>query len=218
MRSSPARSADLTTPARIRSAAIRLFARHGYADTSVRAIATEAGVSPGLVIHHFGSKEELKVTCDEYVSRELIDTEVAAANQDLIGTMQRWLAEPEAFQDEFDYLTRMFTDSSPTSNSLFDALVERTEQMLAEGAEAGQMHAFSDPKTAAVLVAIMGLGPLVFGQHVARNVGEDSLNTAALQKLALPALELYTHGLYTGPELLDATRDALDGGEHESGD
>lgn len=43
----------------IREAAARLFPLHGYTGTSVRDIATQAGVDPALVIRHFGSKEEL---------------------------------------------------------------------------------------------------------------------------------------------------------------
>lgn len=40
-------------------AASTLFAERGYADSSVAAIGEEAGVSRGLVNHHFGSKENL---------------------------------------------------------------------------------------------------------------------------------------------------------------
>lgn len=43
----------------IRAAAERLFPVGGYAGTSVRDIAAEAGVDPALVIRHFGSKESL---------------------------------------------------------------------------------------------------------------------------------------------------------------
>lgn len=43
----------------IRDAAVRLFAERGYAGTSVRDIAGDAGVDPALVIRHFGSKEGL---------------------------------------------------------------------------------------------------------------------------------------------------------------
>ena len=43
----------------IAKAARRLFARQGYAATSVRAIAADAGADPALVIRHFGSKEQL---------------------------------------------------------------------------------------------------------------------------------------------------------------
>src|SRR4029453_5925987 len=56
----------LTGRARIRDAAIRLFAERGIAGTTVRDIAREAGVSPGLLRHHFGSKEALREACDVY--------------------------------------------------------------------------------------------------------------------------------------------------------
>lgn len=43
----------------ILAVARRGFATRGYEATSLRAIATEAGVDPALVIHYFGSKEGL---------------------------------------------------------------------------------------------------------------------------------------------------------------
>ena len=43
----------------IREAAAKLFPVRGYVGTSVRDIASEAGVAAALVIRHFGSKEEL---------------------------------------------------------------------------------------------------------------------------------------------------------------
>jgi AcrR family transcriptional regulator len=39
--------------------AMRLFAQHGYAHTTTRQIAAEAGVSAGLMYHYFESKEQL---------------------------------------------------------------------------------------------------------------------------------------------------------------
>lgn len=39
--------------------ALKTFAEHGYANTSVRKIASEAGVSLGLLYRYFGGKEEL---------------------------------------------------------------------------------------------------------------------------------------------------------------
>lgn len=212
MRSNSSESdVDLTARARIRAAAVRLFGSGGFADTGVRAIAAAAGVSAGLVLHHYGSKEGLKLACDEYVAGELVDTEVASSEQDLVGAMRRWLAEPDAYQAEFDYLTRMLLESSDTSDQLFDALVDRTEKMLREGIESGQMNRVSDIRTTALVVALSGLAPLVLGRQVSRALGEDSLNARALQRLALPVMELYTHGLYATPELLEATKAAMEG-------
>ena len=47
------------TENRILTAARRLFGEHGYDRTTIRAIATEAGSDPGLVMRYFGSKEKL---------------------------------------------------------------------------------------------------------------------------------------------------------------
>jgi AcrR family transcriptional regulator len=48
-----------TTRAAILSAARRRFADEGYNATSLRAIAADAGVDPGVVLHFFGSKDDL---------------------------------------------------------------------------------------------------------------------------------------------------------------
>lgn len=40
-------------------AGLELFAQHGFADTSLRDISRQSGVAHPLILHHFGSKEEL---------------------------------------------------------------------------------------------------------------------------------------------------------------
>jgi AcrR family transcriptional regulator len=47
------------TRATILVAARELFAAHGFAGTSVRAVATQAGVDAALVHHYFGTKDDL---------------------------------------------------------------------------------------------------------------------------------------------------------------
>jgi AcrR family transcriptional regulator len=49
------------TRAEILTSARTLFAARGFAGTSVRAIAADAGVDPSLVHHYFGSKDDLFV-------------------------------------------------------------------------------------------------------------------------------------------------------------
>ena len=48
---------------------MELFGAEGVAATSLRSVAGAAGVSPGLVVHHFGSKQGLVRAVDEAVSR-----------------------------------------------------------------------------------------------------------------------------------------------------
>jgi AcrR family transcriptional regulator len=53
------RPGSTQTRGAVAAAARRLFAEAGYDRASFRAIATEAGVDPALVVHYFGSKEAL---------------------------------------------------------------------------------------------------------------------------------------------------------------
>lgn len=63
---------DLTARARIRDAAIQLFAERGIEDVTIRDIASAAGVSSGLVRHHFGSKDDLRAACDSHVLSQMM--------------------------------------------------------------------------------------------------------------------------------------------------
>jgi AcrR family transcriptional regulator len=59
--------ADLTARARIREAALLHFGEHGFERATIRGIAETAGVSSGLVRHHFGSKQALREACDAHL-------------------------------------------------------------------------------------------------------------------------------------------------------
>ena len=74
-------------------AARRLFARNGYAQTSIRAIAAEADVNHALVVTYFGGKEALFM---EAVGRFQIPQNVLEGSADGMGAriarayMERW--------------------------------------------------------------------------------------------------------------------------------
>ena len=71
---------DLKAAAVIRDAAMRLFAERGVAAVTVRQIAAAAGVSPGLVMHHYRSKEGL---------RDAVDRRAVAFFEEMIGELAR---------------------------------------------------------------------------------------------------------------------------------
>src|SRR6478735_3030793 len=52
---------------RIRNAALKSFATDGTSTTSLRTVAAAAGVSVGLVQHHFGTKAGLIKAVDDHV-------------------------------------------------------------------------------------------------------------------------------------------------------
>jgi AcrR family transcriptional regulator len=55
-------------------AATRLFAAHGYEDTSIEAVLREAGVSRGALYHHFAGKEALFEAVVEQLGAECART------------------------------------------------------------------------------------------------------------------------------------------------
>lgn len=204
---------DLTAAARIRDAAVRLFGERGYERTSVRDIATEAGVSPALVIHHFGSKVGLRDECDRWMLAQLSAKRADALTAQPRETIAHWLADPEQFRPLIDYLAVMLTDDGEHGRSLFDLLLGETRAMLDAGVADGSMHPTADPEARALLLTLHGIAPIILRAHLERSLGGDILSSAVLARLALPSLELYTDGLYSDTTLLDATRAAL-GTEH----
>lgn len=79
--STTARDTGIPTEARIRQAAVTLFARRGYGATGIRDIAREAGMNSATLYHYTSSKEELLV-------KIMVDGQVAlneAAESELTG-------------------------------------------------------------------------------------------------------------------------------------
>lgn len=81
-------------------AARRLFGAHGYKGVGVRAIAAEAGVTPGLVMAYFGTKDGL--FREAVGSGSGVTTDVLAAAADNSGELPAALAR--AYLDRWDRL------------------------------------------------------------------------------------------------------------------
>lgn len=117
---------DLTSRARVRDAAIELIANVGFERATVKAIAAAAGVSPGLVIHHYGSKDALRDACDAHVIASLIDEPFGSVTQPTADLMQALLARATSSRAEFTYLARLLTEPGAAGDELFTRLVSST--------------------------------------------------------------------------------------------
>src|SRR5215471_4027293 len=85
------------TEARILNAATQSFFSAGYDRTTIRAVASAAGVDAGLVMHYFGSKQELyRRVIDAAPVPEVSGTPAEAAEQILAGLASRLASEPAA--------------------------------------------------------------------------------------------------------------------------
>src|SRR5262249_5754305 len=81
------------TQARILTHARRLFAESGYDRTTIRAVATAASVDPGLVIHYFGSKQQLFARAIEAGAAALPGGTADQVAEQLLGRLGESLAD-----------------------------------------------------------------------------------------------------------------------------
>jgi AcrR family transcriptional regulator len=186
---------DRTAKARIRDAAIACVARYGTAGTTVRKVASEAGVSPGLVIHHFGSMDGLRAACDEFVASTIRNTKLSFADQgvgfDLLGALRRkgTAALPA-------YLAEVLTEDSPAVAKLVDDLVSDAIGYMKRYEELGWVKPSATPEARAAIAVIWSLGALALHRHVKRLIGMDladpqyGKDPAAIATYWIPAFEL----------------------------
>lgn len=189
-------ASDLTARARIRDAALARFGADGIAGTSVRAVAADAGVSPALVVHHFGSKDGLRRACDEHV----LDAIRAGGEAD-IGALAEVL---QAATPMRRYLARALLDGTDSASALFTEIVDRTQEWLAQGEAEGWVRPTADARARAVTYVSWLLAPLVLGDQVGRLLGGDPAETATAVRGARAGLEMLTGGLFTDDRWLAA--------------
>jgi len=70
------------TRAALMAVARRHFARDGYSDTEIAAIATDARVTTGAIYHHFGSKKGLFTAVAEDLEQEILRTAASVRHED----------------------------------------------------------------------------------------------------------------------------------------
>lgn len=212
------RSADLTAVARIRDAAIAQFGEHGFG-VGLRSIAEAAGVSAALVIHHFGSKDGLRKTCDDYVAEEIRISKSETIQSNDPATWLAQLAEIESYAPLMAYLVRSMVSGGELANLLWQRMIDNTEAYLEEGVRAGTVKPSRDPHARAKYLGITGGGGflLYLQMHPTptdlRAVLRDYAND-----MVLPALEVYSEGLMTDRTMYDAFLAAEEnkGGSHDN--
>ena len=179
---------DLTARARIREAALRHFAEQGYERATIRGIARTAGVSPGLLRHHFGSKEELRRGCDEYVSEQL--RRINAQLLDDLGDTARGQRAAKRFRR---YIARALADGSATARPIFEEMVTATELWLARADQARPDPPAVERRIRAALVTAMGAGILLLHDQLSLAMGTDMFGPEGDRLLTLGLLDIYSH-------------------------
>lgn len=202
---------DLTARARIRDAALAQFAEHGINGTTIKGIAEAAGVSTGLVQHHFGSKDALRQACDEAVIEAFRRRLIRAVDEGELSDPEFMAALSEASPPLLRYLARATVDRTPAAEYVFDQLAAGTEDFLTstwpDRFEPGSQRA----KDAAAVMTAMHGGTIVMHPHLARWLDvEDPLNREHSVRLSTAIFDVYASmGEYTSSELGKQVRAAV---------
>ncbi|MDF1488585.1 TetR/AcrR family transcriptional regulator [Tessaracoccus caeni] len=204
---SPIRVEDLSTKARIRHAALLRFAQEGFG-ASLRAVGQDAGVSAAAIVKHFGSKEGLRVACDEQVYEEikLGKFAVFSARRDRPGVEPEDFARIPEFRPLVVYLLRLYQEGGESARRLLDHMTSDMVESLREGVASGLFVPSGDDELRARFLVGAMMGNLLLALHHAE--GDEALTSdefweRVLRQIFLPAMELYADGLFNDRTLLD---------------
>lgn len=183
-------SSDLTARARIRDAAIRMFAERGIGPATIRDIAQEAGVSSGLLRHHFGSKEGLRDACDEFALermaylRSTLLTRPAAPDAAFVGAVH-----PESMRLQL-YLVRSMMDGSPAAELMFHKMIEVGEDWITD-----QKIDTKDPRMYVAALVAMKMGLFLLRDQLGRALDVDLGRPDNHARLLRAAVEIFSQPL-----------------------
>ena len=192
---------DRTAKARLRDAAVELIAEEGAATLTARRVADRAGLSAGLVTHHYGSMQQLRAAADHHVAgiiRHLKSTPMgAAATFNVLAS-----AYTTGYGPLVAYLGQRLSDPSPEVAALVDEMIDDAVGYLGSAEEAGQVKATDNPRDRAALLVLSQLGTLVLNDHMKRIfdvdlVSPDLFGNSGFTRYFEAALELYAEGVIT---------------------
>ena len=195
---------DLTARARIRDAALRLFAERGLDGATIRDIARAAGVSGGLVRHHFGSKDDLRAACDSYALDQIMRIKEQAVLEGQLANPGFMSAAHPTVLLTLRYLARSLVDGSPAAAAVFDEMVELGEAWLDQH-HPGQIP---DPRGYSAVLVAMQSGLFMMHSQLSRWLGADIFTPEGHLRLTTALIDFYSQPLLS-PALAEQARAAV---------
>ena len=195
---------DRTARARIRDEALRLFAERGPDAVTLRDIASAAGVSPALLIRHYGSKDGLVEAVDNHVvaTFETLLGEVTgqtatvglgeAAVPSMLDGIAAHLPPDSAIPA---YLTRLLIAGGSVGSALFARLHEISKAALAAMAAAGVASPGADQDVRAAWLLVNDLAVLTLRARLTEVLGVDPLSQEGMKRWAGEVFAIYRDGL-----------------------
>ncbi|GAA1978571.1 transcriptional regulator RaaS [Isoptericola halotolerans] len=196
---------DGSTRDRIRDAAVLRFARSGFG-ASVRTIAADAGVSPALVIHHFGSKEALHRACDDFVLRWIVGSKRQNMGRATGGQLLQVMAEVDEYAPLLGYAVQSLQAGGEVARAFVQHMIDDAQVYTREAVADGIVKPSVDEDARVRYLTLSALGTLLL--TLTLDPPEDPEDFAAgirtfTTEHYLPMIELFTQGFLTSRRMLD---------------
>jgi transcriptional regulator, tetR family len=193
---------DLTAVARIRNAALLRFARDGFG-VGLRTIAADAGVTAGLITHHFGSKDGLRRACDTEVLR--LTEEVKRSSTYFGGPtdLMTQMSQVEEYIPATAYAMRSLMEGGELATTLMDLFVADTVSYMSDAVKAGTVTPSHNEEARARYLLYAGFGALLlFLRYEASEPGDiEAAVREFIDRYGPVTAELYSRPLFTDPGL-----------------
>jgi AcrR family transcriptional regulator len=193
---------ELTAYARIRNAALELFAARGVAATSIREVAQAAGVSPGLVQHHYGTKAGLQKAVDEFVVEDALWT-IADLPEPLEERSAEFAARMGAVirdrPESVRYLARAASEGSELGLRAFQEIVDFGVREFRAMENAGQLSPDLDLEWAVLQMLLFNLSTMMFQPAIEHALGESIMTEEGRRRVNAAATRLFTYGFTRTP-------------------
>ncbi len=193
---------------------MQLFAERGAAQVTIREIASAAGVSPSLVIHHFGSKDGLKDAVDvraialvERFVAELLDPSQGGSTATSLAAVFAERFEQEPLLPA--YMRRLLVDGGPAAESLFRSLFHATVSGLASLEELHLVRPAVEARVRAAFLLVNDLAVVLLREQLRAVLGIDPLTRSGMTQWTSQVLDVYTHGVFSLDEADPPTSVAL---------
>lgn len=193
------------TAERIRDAAILRYGRDGFS-VGLRAVAADAGVTAGLVVHHFGSKDGLRRACDAYVLGVIRSEKLKATTGGPAAAIAQ-LAEIEEYAPMALYSLRSLQAGGELANEFMERMCADALEYLEAGVASGLIRPSRDPAARARYLTMQAMGSLLLWISLHPGFREiDDFRKELRQisdEITLPALEVFSEGLFVDRTMLD---------------
>ena len=180
---------------------MRLFAQRGAAAVTIREVAAEAGVSPSLVIHHYGSKEGLREAVDNRalaLVNAFVTELTAASGEGPSASLAAVLSsELERVPLLPAYLRRLLIDGGGPAETLFRSLFEAVLSGFATLEAAGLVRPSSDAEVRAAFLLVNDLAVVLLRDQVHEVLGIDPLARSGMERWTAQVLDVYSRGVLT---------------------